>query len=220
MILVPIQGPIELTNLEIWPHFIEHIKICVDRLNWQKSTQSAPSTPSHNEIDPRYARRGNILNEIASGIFATAASAIALRVALLRFPSTLVNAEDVDRVWVAAAFIANACVFLATGLLIVPGRILHEPALVAVAVAGVWAARLLLATAAARQRRDRATIFLAGMRGALPLALALSLPTELAARPQIIDATYAIVLVTIVAQGAPLVPVVARLYRVIGAGPP
>jgi CPA1 family monovalent cation:H+ antiporter len=155
-----------------------------------------------------------------SGIFATAASAIALRAALQRFPSALVNAEDVDRVWVAAAFIANACVFLATGLLIQPGRILHEPALVAVAVAGVWAARLLLATAAARERRDRATIFLAGMRGALPLALALSLPTELAARPQIIDATYAIVLVTIVAQGAPLVPVVARLYRVIGAGPP
>jgi len=155
-----------------------------------------------------------------SGIFATAASAIALRAALVRFPTALVNAEDVDRVWVAAAFIANACVFLATGLLIQPGRILHEPALVAVAVAGVWAARLLLAAAAARARRDRATIFLAGMRGALPLALALELPSQLAARPQIIDATYAIVLVTIVAQGAPLVPVVARLYGVIRPAPP
>jgi CPA1 family monovalent cation:H+ antiporter len=97
---------------------------------------------------------------------------------------------------------------------------LHEPALVAVAVAGVWAARLLLASLAARRRSDRATIFLAGMRGALPLALALSLPAGLPARPQIIDATYAIVLVTIVAQGALLVPVVGRFYGVKRGAPP
>jgi len=149
-----------------------------------------------------------------SGVFATAASAVALRGALLRLPTAMANTADVDRVWAAAAFIANACVFFATGLLIQPGRILHEPALVAVAVVSVWAARLLLASLAARRRQDRAIIFLAGMRGALPLALALSLPAQLAARPQIIDATYAIVLVTIVAQGALLVPVVGRFYGV------
>lgn len=155
-----------------------------------------------------------------SGVFATAASAVALQGALLRHPTAMVNTVDVDRVWAAAAFIANACVFLATGLLIQPARILHEPALVAVAVAGVWAARLLLASLAARRRSDRATIFLAGMRGALPLALALSLPAGLPARPQIIDATYAIVLVTIVAQGALLVLVVGRFYGVKRGAPP
>jgi CPA1 family monovalent cation:H+ antiporter len=152
-----------------------------------------------------------------SGIFATAAGAIALRAALARLPMALNNVEDIDRIWAAAAFIANAVVFLTTGLLIQPERLLHEPLLVVAAIVGVWAARLLLAVVASRRRADRVTIFLAGMRGALPLALALELPDSLAYRPQIIDATFAIVLVTIVAQGTPLQPVLKRLYGVVPA---
>jgi monovalent cation:H+ antiporter, CPA1 family len=148
-----------------------------------------------------------------SGIFATAAGAIALRVALGKMPGALGNEEDVDRVWAAAAFMANAVVFLATGLLIRPSRIAHQPALVIVAVLAVLFARVLLALIATREREDRITIFLAGMRGALPLALALSLPDSVRYRPQIIDATFAVVLVTIVAQGAPLEVVLGRLYR-------
>ncbi|HTJ28591.1 MAG TPA: cation:proton antiporter [Candidatus Limnocylindria bacterium] len=148
-----------------------------------------------------------------SGIFATAAGAIALRIVLDKMPGALGNAEDVDRVWAAAAFVANAVVFLATGLLIRPSRIVHQPLLVLVAVAAVLLARLLLALLATRDRAGRITIFLAGMRGALPLALALSLPDTLRYRPQIIDATFAVVLVTIVAQGAPLEVVLSRLYR-------
>ena len=147
-----------------------------------------------------------------SGIFATAAGAITLRAVVRRLPGALNNSDEVDRVWAAAAFMANAVVFLATGLLIVPSRIVHEPALVVTAVAGVALARVGLALAATRVRADRITIFLAGMRGALPLALALSLPDTLPYRAPIIDATFAVVLVTIVAQGAPLEIVLARLY--------
>ena len=147
-----------------------------------------------------------------SGIFATAAGAIALRAVVRRIPGALNNSDEVDRVWAAAAFMANAVVFLATGLLILPSRIVHEPALVVTAVAGVALARVALALAATRVRADRITIFLAGMRGALPLALALSLPDTLPYRAPIIDATFAVVLVTIVAQGAPLEVVLARLY--------
>jgi CPA1 family monovalent cation:H+ antiporter len=116
-------------------------------------------------------------------------------------------------VWSAVAFIANAAVFLATGLLIQPQRIAHEPVLVFAAVGLVWAARAVLALLATRDRAGRITVFLAGMRGALPLALALSLPTYLVLRPQIIDATFAVVLFTIVAQGVPLETILARLYR-------
>lgn len=148
-----------------------------------------------------------------SGLFATAAGAVALRAALARMPAALTNAADVDRAWIALAFIANAVVFLATGILIQPQRIVHEPVLVIAAVGAVWLARALLALVAGRSRRDRVTLFLAGMRGALPLALALGLPATLPGRPQIIDATFAVVLITIVAQGAPLQPVLARLYR-------
>jgi CPA1 family monovalent cation:H+ antiporter len=147
-----------------------------------------------------------------SGIFATAAGAIALRAVVRRIPDALNNTGDVDRVWAAAAFMANAVVFLATGLLILPSRMVHEPALVVAAIAAVTLARVALALVATRKRAGRITVFLAGMRGALPLALALSLPEALPFRPQIIDATFAVVLVTIVVQGAPLEHVVARLY--------
>jgi len=148
----------------------------------------------------------------ASGIFATIAGAIALRAMLRRVPHTIVNTDDVDRVWNALAFVANAAVFTATGLVIDPARILHEPGLVAGAIVAVLVARLALAVLATRSRAGRVATFLAGMRGALPLALALSLPADLAVRPQIIDATFAVVLFTIVFQGAPLEVVLARLY--------
>ena len=147
-----------------------------------------------------------------SGIFATAAGAIALRAAVRRLPGALSDAGDVDRVWAALAFMANAVVFLATGLVIRPDRIVHEPALVLAAVVAVTLARAALALLATRRRNGRITVFLAGMRGALPLALALSLPETLAYRAQIIDATFAVVLVTIVVQGAPLEHVLARLF--------
>jgi CPA1 family monovalent cation:H+ antiporter len=147
-----------------------------------------------------------------SGIFATAAGAIALRATVRMLPGALSDARDVDRVWGALAFMANAVVFLATGLVIVPRRIMHEPGLVVAAVVAVTLARAALALVATRERRGRITVFLAGMRGALPLALALSLPETLAYRAQIIDATFAVVLVTIVVQGAPLEHVLARLY--------
>jgi CPA1 family monovalent cation:H+ antiporter len=147
-----------------------------------------------------------------SGIFATAAGAVALRAMLARFPRAFTNADEVDHVWTGLAFGANAVVFIGTGLVIRPDRIVHEPALVLAALAAVVLARVLLALAASRVRAERITIFLAGMRGALPLALALSLPDTMPFRPQIIDATFAVVLFTIVVQGAPLELVLARLY--------
>ena len=147
-----------------------------------------------------------------SGIFATAAGAIALRAAAARLPQAISNADDVDRAWSALAFVANAVVFIATGLLIRPEHIAHEPGLVIAAVVLVWMARAALALCATRNRAGRIIVFLAGMRGALPLALALSLPDATPYRPQIIDATFAVVLVTIVVQGASLEPILKRLF--------
>ena len=148
-----------------------------------------------------------------SGIFATAAGAIALRAAVRRIPGALTDADDVDRVWAALAFMANAVVFLATGLLISPARDRSRTRPRARGGRrGHARPRGARAGRDARARRGRITIFLAGMRGALPLALALSLPDTLPYRAQIIDATFAVVLVTIVVQGAPLELVLARLF--------
>ncbi len=126
--------------------------------------------------------------------------------------------EDIDRFWEVIAFVANAVVFLATGLLLQIPRVFHEPLLVLVAIVAVFASRAMLTfgvlpilgvgTLHAGWRR---TIFFAGMRGALSLALALGLPQSFPNRSEIIDATFAIVLVTLVVQGATIEPFLKRL---------
>jgi NhaP-type Na+/H+ or K+/H+ antiporter len=70
----------------------------------------------------------------------------------------------------------------------------------------------VLVTAVFRGVRARLTAFLAGMRGALPLALALALPDTVDHRAEILDAVLATVFVTLVLQGLPLHPVISRLY--------
>jgi CPA1 family monovalent cation:H+ antiporter len=152
-----------------------------------------------------------------SGIFATAASAIALRALLHRRSVLLQNVDAVDQSWSAVAFVANAAVFVATGLTIDAPRIAHEPVTIGLAVLVVLAPRAVLALLIVPDRARRITVFLAGMRGGLPLALALSLPASLPSRAVLIDAVFATVLATLVVQGLPLAPVVRALY---GTPPP
>jgi CPA1 family monovalent cation:H+ antiporter len=146
-----------------------------------------------------------------SGIFATAAAAVTLR-AFLRRASNMNNRDIVDEFWRSGAYIANAAVFLATGLLIDIPRALHEPLLVAVAIGAALLSRAALSFAAGKDGAARITIFLAGMRGALPLALAFALPANLPFRATIVDGVFAVVLITLVLQGASLEPIVTRLY--------
>lgn len=146
-----------------------------------------------------------------SGIFSTAAAAIVLR-ALLRRRAYMQNRDNVDAFWNTLAYVANATVFLATGLLIDLPRTTHEPMLVAAAIGALAASRIVLAFAASPENATRITVFLAGMRGALPLALALALPAGLPDRAAIIDGVFAVVLVTLVLQGVSLEPIVKRLY--------
>ncbi|MFN2460414.1 MAG: cation:proton antiporter [Candidatus Velthaea sp.] len=152
-----------------------------------------------------------------SGVFATAAAAVTFR-ARSREALTAQGVEEVDRFWEAIAFIANALVFLSTGLVIQLPRILHEPALVIVALVCVFASRAILsyvmlplAGVGKRHAAWRTVTFLSGMRGALSLALALGLPATFPYRAQIIDATFAIVFVTLVVQGALVERVLVRL---------
>ncbi len=147
----------------------------------------------------------------ASGIFATCSAAIALRV-LLKGRPTMSNRNDVKVFWNAAAYMANAVVFLATGLLIRPDRALHEPLLVATALSVILGVRALLAFAVGSDTGARVTIFLAGIRGALPLALVLAIPESLPQRPVLVDAVFATVLATLLFQGIPLRWVAQRFY--------
>jgi CPA1 family monovalent cation:H+ antiporter len=145
-----------------------------------------------------------------SGIFATAAAAIALR-ALQRAAPIGLNAGDVDAFWSTIAFIANSFVFLITGLELQLWRIVQEPVLVVVAIVAVVASRTVLAALVIRPAAWRWTVVCAGMRGGLSLVLALALPAGVPYRTSIIDAVFAVVLFTLVVQGVTLEPLLARL---------
>jgi CPA1 family monovalent cation:H+ antiporter len=138
-----------------------------------------------------------------SGIFASASAAIALRV-LQRRRAHLQHRERIAAFWHAAAYMTNAIVFLATGLSISLTRIADAPELAAVVLGAVVVVRAGLALIAVRERAAATIVLAAGVRGALPLALALALPASVPHREIIIDAVFAVVIVTLVVQGGVL----------------
>jgi len=154
-----------------------------------------------------------------SGVFATAAAGIALRSFAHIAPGTA-NADDVDTFWSAIAFIVNAMVFLATGLVVQVGRIAHHPLLVGIAILAALLSRVVLAGLVIRPATWRVTVVFAGMRGGLSLALALALPQTLPFRDEIVDAVFGVVLFTVIVQGVALEPVLRRLGFQSGSGGP
>lgn len=150
-----------------------------------------------------------------SGIFATIACGIALRSFERRWISLTV-AEDVNRFWDVAALVANALVFFLVGAALDITIVTRDPAFVIATLAGVFVARfavagLLLPSGYPREWLD--VIRVAGMRGALSLALALALPPEVPQRETIIAATFAVALATIISSGLTVPRVVARTAR-------
>jgi CPA1 family monovalent cation:H+ antiporter len=154
-----------------------------------------------------------------SGVFSTAAAGIALR-AFARIGPVTDHSDEVDAFWSTIAFIANAMVFLAAGLVLQIGQIGNRPMLVLVAIAAVVASRVLLASLVIRSWVWRVTVVFAGMRGALSLALALALPQTLPYRTEIIEAVFGVVLFTLVVQGIALEPLLERLGFHSGSGGP
>ena len=152
-----------------------------------------------------------------SGIFAALVAGIALRAFMHVSPSAEAGAA-VDSFWSAIAFFATSILFLLMGLAISLPRIWHEPLLVGCTLGLIVAARLVLAylglplagIGGARSAWQH-VIALAGMRGALPVALALALPEATPHRAEIIDVVYGVVLITLVAQGLGIGPLVTRL---------
>jgi CPA1 family monovalent cation:H+ antiporter len=150
-----------------------------------------------------------------SGIFATIATAIALR----RFERswiTLHIAADVNAAWDIGALVANAFVFFLVGAALRVNDLGHNSIFIIATIAGVLIARgivvgLLLPSALPRDWLD--VIRVAGLRGALSLALAIALPASMPYRESIVDVTFAVVLMSLIFGGAAVVPVVARIER-------
>ena len=144
--------------------------------------------------------------------------------------------ETIDVVWEFAAFLLTAGVFLLIGLAITPStlRLAAEPivwGVVAILVARAFVVYGLIgipSIALGRSGRRRWAIptpwlhvlVWAGLRGAVSVALALSIPADLPNRALIQGVTFGIVLFTLIVQGSTAGLVVRRsgTMRAPGAG--
>jgi len=150
-----------------------------------------------------------------SGIFAVIACGIALRYFERRW-ITLDIADEVRQFWDFIALAANALVFFLVGAALQIGHVAQEPVfvvacLVAIAVSRFIVAGLLLHGGYPREWIG--VVRVAGMRGALSLALAIALPASMPYREAIVDATFAVALATILASALTTDRVVRRVAR-------
>ena len=138
--------------------------------------------------------------------------------------------EAMDTVWEFIAFLLTAFAFLLVGLAISFSDLLAAApsilwGLVAILIGRAVVVYGLLGGAArlVRGRRPRTAVplgwlhvlFWAGLRGAVAVAMALSLPADFPQRALLQEITFGIVLFTLFVQGTTAERVVARL----GAGP-
>lgn len=150
-----------------------------------------------------------------SGIFATAAAGIAVR-SFARYAPPRRVVREVESFWGALAFLANSLVFLFMGFTFDLRSLVAQPAVAGVALVLVAVSRAILAygalpLAGIARRAWQHVVAWAGLRGALAIALALDLPRGFPDRDAVIAATFAVVLVTLVAQGLTIEPLLRRL---------
>jgi CPA1 family monovalent cation:H+ antiporter len=134
--------------------------------------------------------------------------------------------EALDVVWELVAFVLTAFAFLLVGLAISFGDLVAAAPSILWAVLAILAGRAVvvygLLGGAARLLRDRTELttvpigwlhvmFWAGLRGAVAVAMALSLPEEFPQRSLLQEITFGVVLFTLFVQGTTAERVVARL---------
>jgi CPA1 family monovalent cation:H+ antiporter len=157
-----------------------------------------------------------------SGVMATLAAAMTLsRLGRSRgWIFTGGSAELIDDLWSFLAFIANAALFLLMGLSAPASGLTAYPGFVAWGVVAALLGRAATAygLSALLHRcglrfpwAERHVIFWGGLRGAVALAAALSLPADFPYRQQLLAMTYGVVLFTALAQGLTIGPLVRRL---------
>ncbi|HYK98777.1 MAG TPA: cation:proton antiporter [Candidatus Acidoferrales bacterium] len=150
-----------------------------------------------------------------SGVLGTVVCALTLGNLLRRDWSGGVVARQLDRAWSVVAFALSAVTFLAIGAAIDLTRLGGAILVIATGVIAVVGARALFVYVPFVLARPVAArgwahvVFWSGLRGAIALAAALSLPATLAQGTGVQEASFGIVLVTLVGQGA-TAPLVVR----------
>lgn len=134
-----------------------------------------------------------------SGIFAVITFAMTLR-ERERHAIKLTVARSVSTFWARLSFAANCALFFLLGAAIDPGRMHLHWVLVLATIGAVLVARIVLAYGLLRFARLKTewlnVIRMAGIRGALALALALATSHELQSHEAIAQATFAVAIVT------------------------
>jgi CPA1 family monovalent cation:H+ antiporter len=163
-----------------------------------------------------------------SGVLATVAAGMVMgNFGLLRPEDTSRLSEQgraaVTTVWEFAAFLANSLVFLLIGLAVADIRLSSlGPAQLGIIVGLVLLSRAItvypLCAVFTRTRQavplaQQHILWWGGLRGALGLALALALPSDMAEHDDILIATFAVVVFSVVVQGLTMQPLL-RVVRI------
>ncbi len=130
--------------------------------------------------------------------------------------------------WEFLAFVANAGLFLLMGLAVRVAGLHDHPAAVAWGITAAIVGRAVVAYGVgplldragfALTQGERHLLFWGGLRGAVALAAALSLPADFPHRAELLAMTYGAVLFTLLAQGPTIGPLVRRLGLTVGGRP-
>jgi CPA1 family monovalent cation:H+ antiporter len=161
-----------------------------------------------------------------SGIIATVVSGIVLGTYGRRLGLPAATFAALDQTWEFIAFLLTAFVFLLIGLAITVGTLIDSAGAIALGVVGILVGRaivvyLMLGGASrAVQAMGRGpalptawlhVLFWAGLRGAIAVGLALSLPEDLPQRTYLQGIVFGITLFTLLVQGATTGPLLRRL---------
>ncbi len=151
-----------------------------------------------------------------SGIFAVLTFGIALR-ELERQQISVQVAEGVSKFWDRVAVLANVALFFLIGAALDFSGLRYTIFIQLVTLAAVLIARFVLSYGVLALVRGALRPFwmtvvrMAGIRGALSLALALATPLAIPQRGIIVDATFVVVVVTILVGALTLKPRMERL---------
>ena len=153
-----------------------------------------------------------------SGILATVLAGIVMGTRMRREERSRALAREIADLWEVIAFVLTSLVFLLIGFAIAVPSLFGATTAIALGTAAVLAARafnVYVPTLLARLRRRAAAlprgwshvIVWSGLRGAIALAAALSLPADFPRRELVQETCFGIVLATLLVQGgtAPLV---------------
>ncbi len=167
-----------------------------------------------------------------SGIIATVVAGLTLGNYGRRIGMSEKTQEALDTVWEFLAFLLTALVFLLVGLSITVPRLLDSIGPIGVAVVAVLIGRVIvvygLVGGSSRLIASRFhgalpfawlhVMFWGGLRGAVSVALALSLPSDFPQRELVQEITFGVVLFTLLVQGTTIGWVIDRTDA--GADPP